>query len=157
LALRRGTLDAIILALPFDCGDIEYAEILRDPLVLARPRAWLPGPIDPQSLLLLEEGHCLNDHGLIACGVPKARNAAMVATSLQTLVAMVDAGLGTTFLPQMAITGGALEGRAIDTAPLGANAERQVVLAWRTRSARAEEFRILARTIAEASTSTVSK
>ena len=156
LALRRGTLDAVILALPFDCGDIDYAEILRDPLLLARPRAWPPGRIDPQSLLLLEEGHCLNEHGLIACGVPKARNAAMIASSLQTLVEMVAAGLGTTFLPQMAISGGLLNGRAIETAPLSAKAERQVVLAWRMRSARAEEFRILARTIAEASTSTVS-
>jgi LysR family transcriptional regulator, hydrogen peroxide-inducible genes activator len=151
-ALRRGMLDAVILALPYDCGPIEHEEILRDPLVLATPRDWGPAPRDPQSLLLLEEGHCLNEHGLIACGVPRVRSAAMVATSLQTLVEMVEARLGTTFLPQMAIRAGLLEGRAIDTVPLGTGAERQIVLAWRQGSARGDEFRLLARTVRDAAT-----
>lgn len=149
-ALRRGMLDAVILALPYDCGPIDYEELLSDPLVLATPRGWLPTPTDPQSLLLLEEGHCLNEHGLIACGVPRVRSAAMVATSLQTLVEMVDAGMGTTFLPQMAVNAGVLDNRAIDVTPLGSGAARQVVLAWRLGSARRDEFRLLAHTLRDA-------
>jgi LysR family transcriptional regulator, hydrogen peroxide-inducible genes activator len=151
-ALRRGVLDAVILALPYDCGPIDYEEILRDPLVLATPRGWCQTATDPQSLLLLEEGHCLNEHGLIACGVPRVRSAAMVATSLQTLVEMVEAGLGTTFLPQMAINAGLLSGRAIDTVSLGEGAERQLVLAWRQGSARSNEFRIFTRALRDAAT-----
>lgn len=149
-ALHRGMLDAIVLALPFDCGRIEYEELLRDPLVLATPRGWSHPPADPGSLLLLEEGHCLNEHGLIACGIPRVRSAAMVATSLQTLVELVEAGMGTTFLPRMAIDAGLLTGRAIDTVPLGEGAERQLVLAWRAGSARVEEFRVFAQTLRQA-------
>ena len=149
-ALRRGMLDAVVLALPYDCGPIEHEQLLCDPLVLATPRGWNATPTDPASLLLLEEGHCLNEHGLIACGVPRVRSAAMVATSLQTLVEMVDAGMGTTFLPQMAVNAGLLNGRAIDITPLGSGAEREVVLAWRMGSARRDEFRLLAQTLRDA-------
>lgn len=149
-ALRRGMLDAVVLALPYDCGPIEHEQLLRDPLVLATPKGWNAAPTDPGSLLLLEEGHCLNEHGLIACGVPRVRSAAMVATSLQTLVEMVDAGMGTTFLPQMAVNAGLLNGRAIDVTPLGSGAERKVVLAWRMGSARRDEFRLLAQVLRDA-------
>lgn len=150
IALHRGLLDVIVLALPYDCGRIEHAEILRDPLVLAAPRGKLPTAPDAQSLLLLEEGHCLNEHGLIACGVPRVQSAAMVATSLQTLVELVEAGLGTTFLPGMAIEAGLLKGREIDTLELPTGTERQIVLAWRTGSVRSGEFRLLAETLRRA-------
>jgi LysR family transcriptional regulator, hydrogen peroxide-inducible genes activator len=91
-ALHRGALDCILLALPFDCGRIDHAEVMRDPLLLAHAEGAVAGPPDPETLLLLEDGHCLNDHGLIACGLPRGRDPAMVATSLHTLVGMVDAG-----------------------------------------------------------------
>ncbi len=143
-ALQRGALDVLLLALPYACGRIEYESILHDPLMLAGPRGLLPKLPDPRSLLLLEEGHCLNDHGLIACGLPRVHNAAMVATSLQTLVELVEAGFGTTFLPRMAVDAGMLERRAIDVTELSPHAAREIVLAWRAGSARAGEFRLLA-------------
>ena len=146
-ALQRGVLDAVLLALPYDCGRIEHEEILRDPLVLAAARGALPAAPDPQSLLLLEEGHCLNEHGLIACSIPRVRSAAMIASSLHTLVEMVEAGMGTTFVPRMAIDAGLLRGRAIDTLSLPPGADRRIVLAWRAGSARADEFRLLANTM----------
>jgi LysR family hydrogen peroxide-inducible transcriptional activator len=148
-ALQRGTLDVLVLALPYACGRIEYESIMHDQLMLAAPRGLLPGVPDPRSLLLLEEGHCLNDHGLIACGLPRVHNAAMVATSLQTLIELVEAGFGTTFLPRMAIEAGMLEGRAIDVATLSPHAAREIVLAWRADSARAGEFRLLAKMVRE--------
>ena len=143
-ALHRGILDAVVLALPYDCGRIEHEEILHDPLVLAVPRGAAPSSADLQALLLLEEGHCLNEHGLVACAVPQKQGAAMVASSLHTLVELVEAGFGGTFLPQIAINAGLLKGRAIDTVPLGPEAERRIVLAWRLGSARGAEFRLLA-------------
>ena len=150
-ALQRGTLDALVLALPYACGRIDYESIMQDPLMLAGPRGSLPAAPDARSLLLLEEGHCLNDHGLIACGLPRVHNAAMVATSLQTLVELVEAGLGTMFLPRMAIDAGMLVGRAIDVSELSPHAAREIVLAWRADSARADEFRILAQKLRELS------
>jgi LysR family hydrogen peroxide-inducible transcriptional activator len=71
----------------------------------------------------------------------------MVATSLHTLVEMVAAGLGTTFLPKMAVDAGLLEGRNINTTPLPSRANRQVVLAWRVGSSRGDDMRALAETI----------
>ena len=145
--LHRGALDAVVLALPYDCGKVDHVEIVQDPLLLASPRRDVPPSLDPQSLLLLEDGHCLNDHGLIGCGLPRARTAAMVATSLHTLVELVAAGLGTTFLPRMAIDAGLIDGRPIDIMPLPSRADRQVVLAWRIGSGRGDDMRAMARTI----------
>lgn len=147
-ALHRGALDCVLLALPFDCGRIDFAEVMRDPLLLGRAEGSAAGPPDPETLLLLEDGHCLNDHGLVACGLPRGRGPAMVATSLHTLVGMVEAGLGTTFLPQLAVDAGVVAGRRIAVTPLGANAERRIVLAWRHGSARAGDFMLLAQALA---------
>lgn len=148
-ALHRGALDCVLLALPFDCGRVETQEIMRDPLMLGVPEGRNATGIDPEALLLLEDGHCLSDHGLTACGLPRGREPAMVATSLHTLVGMVDAGLGTTFLPKLAIDAGLLDGRRVRLEPLGVNAERRIVLAWRAGSARAEDFRMFANALVE--------
>ncbi len=148
-ALHRGALDCVLLALPFDCGRIESADILHDPLFLGVPEGRNAEGIDPETLLLLEDGHCLSDHGLVACGLPRGREPAMVATSLHTLVGMVDAGLGTTFLPKLAIDAGLLDGRRVTVSPLAEGAARRIVLGWRQGSARAEDFRLLAQALAE--------
>ena len=68
-----------------------------------------PAAIDETRLLLLEDGHCLKDHALAACNRPELRaEAAMMGTSLHTLVQMVDNGLGVTMVPQMALHAGIL-------------------------------------------------
>lgn len=89
----------------------------------------------------------VNDHGLIGCGLPKGRTSAMVATSRHALVQLVEAGLGTTLLPQMAIDSGLIDGRQIDTTPRPSRADRKVVLAWRVGSGRGNDMRALAQTI----------
>lgn len=146
-ALARGVLDCVLLALPFDCGRVETAEVMRDRLLLARP-AEQQG--DDDVLLLLEDGHCLTEQGLVACGVKRDNAATMVATSLHTLVEMVDAGLGTTFLPQLAVDAGILRDRRVVASPLGNDAERRIVLVWRKESGRGEDYRLFARTISDA-------
>lgn len=146
--LHRGALDCVVLALPFDCGRIDAEEIRRDPLLLGIPEASISDVPDADTLLMLEDGHCLNEHGLTGCGLPRGHEAAMVATSLHTLVEMVEAGLGSMFVPQLAIDAGLLSGRRIRAVPLGAGAERRIALVWRAGSARGEDFRALARAIA---------
>ena len=101
-ALHRGQLDCVLLALPFACGEVEAAPLFDDPLFVAFPRGEAPAAatvevaaIDENRLLLLEDGHCLKDHALSACNRPELRaHAAMMGTSLHTLVQMVDNGLG---------------------------------------------------------------
>ena len=155
-ALHRGHLDCVLLALPYACGDADQAILFDDALFIAFPKGEAPldgmidaSAIDEQRLLLLEDGHCLKDHALSACNRPELRaGAAMMGTSLHTLVQMVDNGLGVTFVPAMAIEAGILEGTAIDARPLQSDRGfRRVALVWRRSSPREEEFRLLAQTL----------
>lgn len=154
-ALHRGQLDCVLLALPFGCGEVEAVPLFDDPLFVAFPRGEAPdgiasavevSSIDENRLLLLEDGHCLKDHALSACNRPELRaHAAMMGTSLHTLVQMVDNGLGLTFVPGMAIDAGILDGTAVDARPLKSElGYRQIALIWRRSTPRESEFRMLA-------------
>jgi LysR family transcriptional regulator, hydrogen peroxide-inducible genes activator len=152
-ALHRGQLDCVLLALPFACGDVDFAALFDDRLFVAFPQGEAPrgetvevDAIDEKRMLLLEDGHCLKDHALSACNRPELRaHAAMMGTSLHTLVQMVDNGLGVTFVPSMAIEAGILDGTHVDAKPLRSDhGFRRVALIWRRSSARENEFQLLA-------------
>lgn len=155
-ALHRGQLDCVLLAMPYGCGDVDQAALFDDRLFVAFPRGEAPADrqvdpaaIDEDRLLLLEDGHCLKDHALAACNRPELRaEAAMMGTSLHTLVQMVDNGLGLTFVPAMAIEAGILEGTGVDARPLNSDSgSRQIALVWRRSSPREDEFQLLAETL----------
>src|SRR5215213_7598373 len=152
-ALHRGQLDCVLLALPYPCGDIEAASLFDDRLFVAFPGGEAPrgafvdvDSIDENRMLLLEDGHCLKDHALSACNRPDLRaHAAMMGTSLHTLVQMVDNGLGVTFIPAMAIEAGILDGTRVDAKPLRSDhGYRRIALIWRRSSPRESEFQMLA-------------
>jgi LysR family hydrogen peroxide-inducible transcriptional activator len=152
-ALHRGQLDCVLLALPYNCGDVDKAPLFDDRLFVAFPRGEAPpeaivepATIDENRLLMLEDGHCLKDHALSACNRPELRaEAAMMGTSLHTLVQMVDNGLGLTFVPGMAIDAGILSGTRVDARPLKSDhGFRSVALIWRRSSPREAEFQLLA-------------
>ncbi|MEA3000897.1 MAG: LysR family transcriptional regulator, hydrogen peroxide-inducible s activator [Sphingomonadales bacterium] len=152
-ALHRGQLDCVLLALPFACGDVDSLALFDDPLFVAFPGGEAPAgarvevdSIDETRMLLLEDGHCLKDHALSACNRPDLRaHAAMMGTSLHTLVQMVDNGLGVTFLPLMAIEAGILEGTRVEARPLRSDhGFRRIALIWRRSSPRESEFELLA-------------
>jgi LysR family hydrogen peroxide-inducible transcriptional activator len=152
-ALHRGQLDCVLLALPFGCGEVDSTPLFDDQLFVAFPRGEAPGgetvevdSIDEKRLLLLEDGHCLKDHALSACNRPELRaHAAMMGTSLHTLVQMVDNGLGLTFVPAMAIEAGILNGTRVDARPLlSDHGFRRIALIWRRSSPRESEFQLLA-------------
>ena len=155
-ALHRGQLDCVLLAVPFACGEVEAAELFEDRLFLAFPGDEAPdgdrvdaGEIDERRLLMLEDGHCLKDHALAACNRPELRaGASMMGTSLHTLVQMVDNGLGLTFVPQMAIDAGILEGTNVRARALASDRDsRRIALVWRRSSPREEEFKLLAESL----------
>jgi len=155
-ALHRGQLDCVLLALPFACGEVDTAPLFDDPLYVAFPGGEAPhgavvdvDTIDENRMLLLEDGHCLKDHALSACNRPELRaHAAMMGTSLHTLVQMVDNGLGLTFVPGMAIDAGILAGTGVDARPLRSEHNyRQIALIWRRSSPRENEFRMLAESL----------
>jgi LysR family hydrogen peroxide-inducible transcriptional activator len=155
-ALHRGQLDCVLLALPYACGDVETAPLFDDRLFVAFPAGEAPGgatvevdAIDENRMLLLEDCHCLKDHALSACNRPDLRaHAAMMGTSLHTLVQMVDNGLGLTFVPAMAIEAGILDGTRVDAKLLRSDhGFRRIALIWRRSSQRESEFQMLAATL----------
>jgi LysR family transcriptional regulator, hydrogen peroxide-inducible genes activator len=158
-SLHRGQLDVVLLALPYDCGAVETVILFEDPFVVGLPREHLlakearvkPERLWREDLLLLKDGHCLRDHALAVCRLADRRlTEGFEATSLPTLVQMVDNGLGTTLLPQLAVDAGLLKGTNLVTRPLlGHEAVRKIGLVWRRGTGRRNEFRLLAKELME--------
>lgn len=153
--LNGGKLDVLLLALPYEIPSGESAPVLRDAFSLVCPKDHplaKSGTVPPtalrhETLLLLRDGHCLRGHALEACALADRRDSASVeATSLHTLVQMVDNGLGVTLLPQIAIDAGILRGTNLVARPLdGPRAARELGLVWRRGTARKAEFELLAK------------
>ena len=150
--LMDGDLDLLLLALPWEMRGVEMRNLFRDPFRLAcragtarvDPNNYRFSRLDADSILLLEDGHCMRDHALAACkirGMQKVRRFA--ASSLLTLIEMVDADLGISFLPAMAEGSALLKNTRVKLYPLAESSYRQIGLAWRKGSGRIEEFRML--------------
>ncbi|PRH82269.1 hydrogen peroxide-inducible genes activator [Arenimonas caeni] len=155
--LAQGRLDLLLIAFPYETPGCETMMLFRDAYLFACDRASPMAAVEAvrsrdirsQSLMLLEPGHCLHSHALpVVEAAASAPEATFSATSLQTLVAMVAVGMGTTLLPQLAVDAGLLEGSQVVTRPLGyEGGKRTIGLAWRRNSARAAEFRKLGEAI----------
>ncbi|PHY13290.1 LysR family transcriptional regulator [Caulobacter sp. B11] len=159
-ALKAGALDAALIALPYDMTGLAWAHVEDDELLAAAPANHpmaLQDRVSPESLegddmILLEDGHCLRDHALAACGLEPPRGVgdeeSFAATSLPTLVQMIGSGLGISFLPAMAVEAGLTDHAAVTVRPLNtAKSSREIVVAWRAGSSRADEGRLLAATL----------
>ena len=156
--LEDGELDVALIALPYDTGDLATETILEDEFLFACERTHaLAGSgevsleaLAGERLLLLEEGHCLRGHALDVCRMGDRRaRAQFEASSLLTLVQMVAAGIGVTLIPRLAVDARITRGTGISLSRLGVPASRRIGLAWRRTSLRAEDFRLLARTLRE--------
>ena len=157
--LMAGDLDLILIALPFELRNVDVMRLFKDPFRLAcragtsliDPENYRFNRLNADSVLLLEEGHCLREHAITAC---RLRNMETIsrfsATGLLTLVEMVDADLGITFLPAMAEDSALLRNTRVKTYPLPDKSYREVGLCWRKGSARDKEFRRLGELIREA-------
>ena len=153
-SLQHGRTDCVLLALPYDTGDVDVAHIADDRLFVAFPKddprdppdEIPPEMIDQGRLLLLEDGHCLRDHALAACNRSELRaSAGMIGTSLHTLVQLVDNDLGLTMIPEMALDAGILANTQVVARPVDSeNAKREIVLIWRKNSPREADFKLLA-------------
>ena len=150
--LEDGEVDAALIALPCDTGDLATEVIGEDEFLFACDRTHaLAGarevPLEAlagERVLLLEEGHCLRGHALDVCRMGDARaRAQFEASSLHTLVQMVAAGIGVTLVPRLAADAHIARGTGISLSRLATPASRRIGLAWRRTSLRAEEFRLL--------------
>src|SRR6201997_4210045 len=157
--LAGGELDILLVAIPYDLGNVETMEIAEDPIVVAMPRNHPLGrhkvvshdDLAREQLLLIEDGHCLRSHSLQACRIVNpVRNEFFQATSLRTLVQMVAAGLGITLMPQIAVDTELAPTRNVVIRSLSPDRPfRTLVLAWRPTSTRGAEFRMFGDLIRE--------
>lgn len=142
-ALQRGELEAAILALEADLGDLEVHKLGQDPFLLCLPsehplahrkKGLKVEELEGERLLLLEDGHCLRDQALAACGRARLEEIGYRATSLPTLVQMVSSGAGVTLLPRLAAPTEAARA-AVTLRPLAAPTPfRTLALVWRKGS-----------------------
>lgn len=109
--VRRGELDTAIIALPYALDGLLSFEFWQENFVvlchsehaLASQSKVTAAQLESEPLLLLREGHCLTDHALSVCRLPKSdRDRGVAGTSLFTLVQMVAGRLGVTLVPEMA-------------------------------------------------------
>lgn len=107
--LDRSTIDFAIFAFPFDVPSyIDSAQVFSDPLYYIKPVNHKDSAIGDGELLLLEQGHCLRSHILNSQSISSAQISDFSCTSISTLIAMVDMGIGVSFLPKMAVDSGVL-------------------------------------------------
>jgi LysR family hydrogen peroxide-inducible transcriptional activator len=157
--LRAAELDMALIALPYDTGELAVRRLFKDefwfvartddPLTSGKEVA-VRG-LRAAHIVLLEEGHCLRDHAIAACGARAANPEAMVeATSLHTLLQMVEGGLGATLLPEMTLKAGILDGTGLVARPFSTQVPaRTIALVARPTSAHRRDFDLLADFIAE--------
>ncbi len=108
--LLQARLDVVIAALPVSEPRLREFALFHEDFVLIRPSSEsdlpVPAPekLQEMKLLLLEEGHCFRDQALSFCNIrPSDPSLVMEGSSMATLVQMVDAGLGLTLIPEMAV------------------------------------------------------
>ncbi len=150
--LDAGLLDVLLLAEPCACAGVEMLAVMRDEFLAALPNGHPLAALDAvplaalvaERLLVLEDGHCLRDQVLSACGQPNTRSDDFAATSLHTLIQMVAGGLGVTLVPRLAVSAGITQGADVTLRRLdGTGGWRTLCLGWRPGSPRAAEYRAL--------------
>ena len=154
--LHAGDLDAALVALEADLGDVVHETIGHDPFVLAVPLGHPLGvrttPVSARdvagtSVLLLDDGHCFREQALAWCARARTEELDYRATSLPTLTQMVADGAGVTLLPTLAL---ATETRrsALRVRPFAPPVPgRTIALVWRRGTPLAPALRAVALTI----------
>jgi LysR family hydrogen peroxide-inducible transcriptional activator len=145
--LRAGEIDLGVLALPVPLDGLESGELYDEPFMLAVPAAHALADVERvkvddlrgETLLLLEDGHCLRDQALEVCSRIRVNEAQDYrATSLETLRQMVAAGHGITLLPELAAETPVGTARGLRIKPFSRPApSRTIGAVWRKSTTRA--------------------
>jgi LysR family hydrogen peroxide-inducible transcriptional activator len=162
--LEGGQLDMALIALPYECSHLIVKPLFDDAL-------WLVGrkgdtqlkahtvnvtQAMSEQMLLLEEGHCLREHALYACHAStRASHNDLEATSLLTLIQMIESGFGIGLVPEMALRSGLIKGSTLITRPLTKpRPTRTIALVARRSTPRQADLESLAQVILHIQTKT---
>jgi LysR family hydrogen peroxide-inducible transcriptional activator len=158
--LQTGDIDMGILALPVPADGLSERKLFDEPFVVAVPadhalgarKSLKASDLDGETLLLLEDGHCLRDQALDVCSHSHVQEKQdFRATSLETLRQMVAAGGGITLLPQLASSGAYGHARGVTIVPFSRPVPvRHVGALWRRTSAKQQAIAAVCDVIADA-------
>jgi LysR family transcriptional regulator, hydrogen peroxide-inducible genes activator len=157
--LKRGDIDAAVIALPFSEPGITVTPLYDEPFVvaMAKTHPWADRKSIPadelarESLLLLGTGHCFRDQVLNACPALNRSSATqgslqktVEGSSLETIRLMVASGMGLTVLPASAIPVRRAAADLLAYVPFSRPVpDRRVVLASRSSFPRAAALEII--------------
>jgi LysR family hydrogen peroxide-inducible transcriptional activator len=158
--LQAGDIDVGILALPVPADGLVEKRLFDEPFVVAVPeqhalasrKTLKSADLNGETLLLLEDGHCLRDQALDVCRSSSAQEKQdFRATSLETLRQMVASGSGVTLLPQLASSGAYGHARGVTVVPFARPAPvRHIGALWRKTTARGPAIEAVCEVVAEA-------
>lgn len=150
--LMNGELDLLLIALPYKLAGVEIMPLFKDHFHMAchkdtnrlNPNNYDIELLPPESILLLEDGHCLRDHALSACQIKNQDTInRFAASSLLTLIEMINSDLGITYLPEISLNSPMVKNTDIKTMPTSDSSYREIGLVWRKNSAQVKEFKLL--------------
>ena len=158
-ALQSGAIDAALLALEAEIGDVEREVIAKDPFVLVAP-AGNPlvvkrapakaAELRGASVMVLEGEHCFGKQALEFCFHAKAQGHQFRGTSLATVISMVAGGIGVTLLPTLAVRSEVRINNLRVRRFADTEAVRTIGLVWRKKSSLAPALRKLATSMSQA-------
>lgn len=157
--LLEGKLDAAIIATDPNSPRLSEIVLYDEPYLLlvgekhrlAKQKSVTINSLDPKTLLLLTDGHCLRDQALDLCGHPDIGGGAAAdtrAASLETLMQLTAAGYGVTFVPRLAVEAWRTQmNRTVAVPVKGADVSRRVRLVFRRDAPRHKAMNALAQTL----------
>jgi len=157
--LRAGSLDVIVIALPFGDAAIATQALYDEPFIVAVPQehAWSAREsikareLAKERVLLLNSGHCFSNQVVEVCSqLARKTEDVQQGNSLETIRSMVASGLGITVLPVTACAD-RHQTRSIRSIPFADPVpSRRIALAWRRSFPREGAVRVLAAAVAQA-------
>lgn len=160
--LRRGDLDVIIVALPFDEPGVVSRPVYDEPFCVALPMGHpmtaqteiTSDQIASENLLLLGNGNCFRDQVVHACSQlsePGGIEGALEGSSLETIRHMVASGAGISVVPISAAKSWPQNELLLRFLPFADPIPfRRIVIAWRASFSRPKTIDVLRAAILDA-------
>ena len=145
--LDSASIDFAIFAFPYELPNyIESFQVFSDPIYLIQHKNRNSKNYENESVLMLEQGHCLRSHILQNNEILNQHLSNFSCTSISTLVAMVDSNIGVSFLPKMAIDFGILTHYPnINLEKGSTKAKREIGVIYRKNNQQEENIKKLAK------------
>lgn len=151
--VRYGHIDTAIIALPYPVEGLHAFEFWQEDFFaifpndnpLAELKSISSDQLGQANLMLLGDGHCLTDQALMVCSFDRDEFKSNFSdASLNTLIQMALAGMGTTLIPEMALEQVHRQNNEVATIPLTEKGpHRRIAFVTRLNYARVDDVNLL--------------